>query len=349
MKKFLIQLLAFASIVLVSNLILNIIFPLKLKDSYALRENYLFDDNRISNYNLLCFGTSRTRNHIDPVFLDSLNQLTGLSTKSFNLGLPGSNVLEISYLYEKFLDKYEKLNQKTVKYVLLESHQFRPIADKNLKTEKSFYWVDGKNLAFTTKYLLKSKKSKRYKIKTMFGYVVSFCLRTFGFNYIRLAKDEELTLPAALGRGGQGFFPRDDVEANDVMARKLRADLIKDTALLHKNFMVAKKFFEKGNFFKYGNRVDAERLKNLAKRSKSLGIQLIHVVHPRLVDYDVVLGTLDLAAVDKITIADPRRYPNLWYLSNSSDIGHLNLKGTRAFNTYLSADLVKLIKHSKLE
>jgi hypothetical protein len=62
-------------------------------------------------------------------------------------------------------------------------------------------------------------------------------------------------------------------------------------------------------------------------------------------DYKEILGTLGaLPPKHAIVIANPKQYQGLWAVRNSSDIGHLNIKGAKLFNRYLSDEFVRLVQ-----
>jgi hypothetical protein len=347
MKLFLTRLFSFTGLVIILNLILNLAFPIQYKDSYSIRKQYLFDAHHIASRNVLFFGTSRTRNHINPADFDAENRLDKCQTSSFNMGLPASNLAETSYLYEKFLEQYSSLpkGERKLRYVLFEFHEFGPVSLKNLTAEKSFYWVDLKNLSFAVDYTLATYLKSHQKLQMISGYVTSFLLRTLGFNYINIRHDEDLNLRSALGKGGRGFVSREEAEGKSLRVKEARDEFLADTTRLIKRMELAEHDFRDPSFSRYRNQPNVDRLLDLIKKSKAQGIDLIFIVQPRLGDYKEILGTLGaLPPKHAIVIANPKQYQGLWAVRNSSDIGHLNIKGAKLFNRYLSDEFVRLVQ-----
>jgi len=100
---------------------------------YAAKMEFL--DDRRDSFNVFFFGSSRIYRQVMPDVFDAHTQG---ATRSFNLGYRATFNPESYYLLENFIKK------KAVKptHILIELQPFVPIADRNLHTVRSNYFLD---------------------------------------------------------------------------------------------------------------------------------------------------------------------------------------------------------------
>ncbi len=100
---------------------------------YAAKMEFL--DEQRDSFNVFFFGSSRIYRQVMPDVFDAHTQG---ATRSFNLGYRATFNPESYYLLENFIQK--KAVQPT--YILIELQPFVPIADRNLHTVRSNYFLN---------------------------------------------------------------------------------------------------------------------------------------------------------------------------------------------------------------
>ena len=67
---------------------------------------------------------------------------------------------------------------------------------------------------------------------------------------------------------------------------------------------------------------------------------MFFIIPPKLGNYGDVLALSDkLPNGSVIDLGDPNRFPDLWRMENSFDFGHLNIRGSNLFTSYLAVEL----------
>lgn len=152
MKKFILRCLLFSAILIaVLALLKNSVPYYWANELMGKKINYVLTSP--DKYNAFFFGSSKTYRHINaPLF----NSSTGL--KSFNMGRDGMFYLETHYLIENFLNDYD--TGEEIK-IFQQSIIPKEIANKNLHTPRSKYYMDTKRLNMGVSYFWKKKNYKQ--------------------------------------------------------------------------------------------------------------------------------------------------------------------------------------------
>lgn len=345
MKKFLKKLIVFAACIMLINLCINIFVSYPVQDErYESRYNYL--SQNLASYNTLFFGTSRTLRHVVPSKFDSLNNVKGFDTHSFNLGTPANKLFETYYQYDVFLKDYALEKNKPVKNVFIEIHPMGELEFNNVFARKGSYWFSYEYAGDLSKYL-DAKKNPGLKEKLSYkNYLIALGVRYFGFNYIHASMtksaDHDLWLglkhDGYLSYGDEERFSKDDKQKNKLI--QYRKDFVADTTTLSK---ATDKVREEYNNNEIGSLNDfhIKMLKNIIEKSKQQGISVKFVIQPRLASYKEVRALEQALPGYVINISNPAEYPNLWKAKYSYNRSHLNDTASGFFTQALSDKFTK--------
>jgi len=148
MKKFLIEIFTFSLILAFILFLIKKTVPFYWGNELITQKvNYLLAEE--DKYDTFFIGSSKTYRHIIP---KSFDQITG--TNSYNLGCSAMFALETHYILENFIDLYPNNNFDCYLLKLTPNK----IANKNLHTVRSKYYMDFKRLKMGIRYFLKEKK-----------------------------------------------------------------------------------------------------------------------------------------------------------------------------------------------
>lgn len=343
MKIFLLNITLFFCLFLALNavprLLLNPYYgnlPYKLKYEY-------FEKN-IASYNTIVLGSSRLYRHVNPRILAESFENVEIST--FNLAAPHTFNPETYYLYEKLLKNVE---YGQLKHAILELQEILPIGRKNIKTIRNYYWHNLRYLDFAIHTIISSNRSPASKIKLSVYYVTSYFYRlTNGLNYKSLQETlySENAANHWLGRKMNGYYTLEEHmedlsylgNHNPIKTRLENFD--RDTSGIEKRKIIAKNTFARNNYKNFSNNAHLDKLLNLIEMSKRKGIHLVFVIPPKLNRYNELLALKQALPPENIVVlADPGKYPNLYSVEHSFDVGHYNSTGADLFTTYLAQAL----------
>lgn len=337
MKKFLVRLAIFTCLTLGLNIVLNMFLHPYEYDRYKIRYDYL--KNNLSKFNTIFWGSSRTLRHVNPDLYDSLALSTSHPTQSFNLGSPANRSFETYEQYEKFLADYKQMPVHNIKSAFIEIHPLEYIDNKNLGTKRSYYWLNFQNFLLINQYFSSHKATER--VFLMKNFTLSLLFNKLGFNYFFI--NDQVVDPIVLGNSKKGYISlEEEVEKTHDEDQKIKLLANRKVFLQDTNFLVARKETAIKNFNVQQEQpaksslVHLNYLKELLKRSKEVGIELVYIIQPRLNSYKEVLAIKNgLPAQNIIEIANPEAHAALWRSSTSYDIGHMNKQGSTIFTNLL--------------
>jgi len=290
-------------------------------------------------YNSLFFGSSRIYRHIDSEYFDSLNVEKNIT--SYNLGTPATFNPELYYLYELFLDKYERGEIADVlSYAIIELQTLNILTYENAVTKRGSYWNTFENYLYSIKYISTYNRPIKLKIKLIISYTVSY-LTGISKYYMKLANESDNLLIM-----NQGFLSLERevklIGRNTLSQRNLDFKENPEKLIIRLKNVTT----ESLNEYKNGIVISplAKKVNHLIQRSNKMGIQLFFIIPPRQ-GKDTYIDLLPLEKLfpnNIINLADISSYPELYEMQNSFDVGHLNDNGTKFFTKYLSDNFKKL-------
>ncbi len=303
-----------------------------------------FKEHR-DEYNTVIFGSSRSYRQINPEIFDKLLQENGF--KTFNLASPSTFNPEIYQLYDDFLNDTPKGNCKCA---IIELLPLNIIDERNIKTAKNNYWIDIAHLLFALRYNFARKISWERKIDRSLSYLASYFYKlmdTSKFETLLLRNDnDEENL---IGKRKDGYYSlekqMEDIGGDNPL-KKRRKLFLKNTKALDIRIERSKAEMNKYQREKNVNRVHLEKLLSIIDRSEKKGIHVIYFIPPRLVNYAELLPLKYCLPQDRlIDVTNALKYPNLYRVEYSFDIGHLNDKGADFLTEAVAEKVKKIFDH----
>lgn len=337
MKKFLINFILFLLPFIIIHIVLsNFLNPYSGNTLYETKIKHVRQNK--SKYNTLIFGSSRMYRHIDTKLMDSI--MTDYSFSSFNLGTPGTFNPEVYFLYKNFLNSsYSSQYQ----YTFIELTPLIPATHINMTSDRGTYWLNLDNLNFSLRYILHSKIGKN-KLKEIFYYILTYLYKIGNLSkyksFFRINSNSEYKHII----NNQGYYSlnrsmKHNSKPKNSYKQRLE-NFLRDTTKLQKRINISKQV--KIPHKKYFNAVHLKRLKGFIKESEQKGIHIFFVIPPRLTDYKEIRAIQNfLPKKNIIDLSNAKKYPKLYKVEYSFDIGHLNDKGANLFTKYL-VDEVKI-------
>lgn len=340
MKKFLIQISVFLTLLVVLLLIKSVLIEPNISNKYFVSKYEDYNQKtQNEEYNTLFFGSSRIYRHIDPELFDSLS--SNLNLSSYNLGTPATFNPELYYLYEQFLDDYEKGKVKDeIDFVFIELQRLNNLTYKNALTDQGSYWNDLNNYSYSINYILEYRRRKRQKLETFYSYTLSVINRFFNV-YPQLDLN---SIEVDLMENGYLGLERELFEQNSTDIRLRKEEFMSDTSELAKRKRTLRTTSSSDLLSGYKIKALNDKVSKLIDQSTSLGINLIFIIPPRQ-DLDTYI---DLYPIKKeldeniINLAPIEHFPQLYEVGNSFDVGHLNDEGVSFFTKHLYDEFVKL-------
>lgn len=299
-------------------------------------------------YDTIFVGSSRVARHIDPALFDAEMELSGRTSRSFDLGFPGCAFLEVKYLLENevLASKPKNLKRAIVELQVMAIE----IAEKNRATNRVVYWHDfdstwrSIHVAWARKKPLGSRLQAMYNHAEAFGYrVLSLGL---GRQAIERVIDDAPYLPAVpdpryFGPREDGYVPMVAELAGPHMTAA-RERFLTDPELFESMVAGHRQRFQCGVPCLPLSGVEREALLGLQEFLYQQGIQPLFFVSPgsyfeltRVGDAAVLRGLMDHA----VSFGDPADYPGLYERDSRFDFTHLNPAGSELLTRYFATEL----------
>lgn len=347
MKKFLQHTLVFIGIFWILNLIPHAFLSPYFGNKWYTVKYRHFAKNQ-EQFNAVIWGSSRIDRHADPGALSAALQDHQVSF--FNIGCPGTYSPEELYLYEMFLGSLE---QHPIDYAFLELQPLREPGGPNQFTWKGLYWMNLDYCVFSTRAVLDARFRVHRKGTAILTVGITYAKRFLSGWKALFFRYQELPGRAMLGRNGDGFYPLDDAladrEGTDTSLANRQAEFLADTTVLDERRLLADAAFS-GKVRPYLNEAYLGKLLALIEASDKQGVHLVYIIPPRLARYGELVALKDrLPPRHIIELADPRKYPELYQVDYSFDVGHLNKKGAAVFTRYLVQQLKRTVFPDKSE
>lgn len=313
MKKYLIRVLLFGCIYIVTIQLVRFVVPFYMGNVQLVQKMPLF--KKVSgNTNTLVFGNSLINRQFNPLTFD---EYTLKNTKTFNLATDGTPFEECAYLIENFLKT--DLLQGTERIILMLSHA-QGIRDRNLHTYKTSYYHDFKRMLFGIGYRSSDEEMVRnHYYSTLENYAGLFRIKRL----IEYNKILETRPPHGLTHAGYepasklfGGFPPDvsnvPPQYIDELERWEKFKASQETERINKPLTKKEQVL-------YDYAID---LKNLVE---SKGIKLHYLFLPN----DILFFRFNIPG--SIYLGDGPEFPEYFYPDNRFNAGHLNDIGAELY------------------
>ncbi len=326
MKNFLLNVVAFAFIVLLINEITSY-FINPFNGAAGIEKKVEFIQKDTTKYDAILFGSSRLFRAFNPRIFDSV--LASNNFKSYNLAAPGVNCPEVFYL----LDNYIRLASTKPDYVFIELISFDIIKKKWDDVPKYFYWERLPYYGFCLQYLLNSHDPVNLKSKLLWLHTKGWLYKNSRFPQFNSFFDP----PSAkkyFGEDEQGYLAVEDVRGigdKQIEFRKERFAKIRQALDTRRETLIYEYSSEYDSTWL--NQYYLEYLVDLIEEYNSHGIHLVYIIPPRADTFLQEIALLHkLPAENIIDMGNPIKYPEFYSFEYTFDKSHLNKSGARLFS-----------------
>lgn len=292
-------------------------------------------------FNTFFFGSSRFYRQVNPVLFDQ--EISDCKVKSYNLAAPATFCPQNYYLLENFLDSEPELNIET-KFCFIELMDVDTISPKLLHQERTNYFLNTRYFTFALNSIKSNRNlSKFEKYKSIKKYLTSFIEKQLNLGHF----SQQLIKPNYYNEdyvGINGFYPL-ETELEQTLDLNIKNNLIKRNLNLNKKGLLNKcndyDRSKKTNAFI--DQIHAEKIRNLIKKYGERNIKIIFVLAPRNISPSLIKLYDTIEHSNKINLCDPEKYPEFYSISNSFDLGHLNINGSEIFTKALAFEFKKMM------
>lgn len=342
MKRFYFNIILFLSIFLV------VVFTFKANQKFywgnkqmSTKMLHFYDSEE--KYNTFFFGSSRVYRQIVPSIFD---KTINSKTSSFNFGAPATFIPETYFLYEKFTDE----NQIKNSTIFIEVQPLLEIADINVGTKETIYYMNFNSLKFALNHIIADQKTNKIeKVEKSKNFILSFlantiCYTTFKgvfnsiFNFIEI--DDRY-----LGQDNDGYLSKEQQlldNLNPHIVRRARNRFLrKNKNRKDEKFIPRKvKMYEKAASNENYNEHHLKYLEYLIEDANSKNNELIFIMMPQT--FQNTMGLFNkLPNENKIDVINPAKYSQLYQKKMSFDIGHFNEEGAAELTKLLAVEYIK--------
>lgn len=297
------------------------------------RKNYYWGDGDLSykleylgqskeNFNSIFFGTSRFYYGLNPELFDSLNNLSGIKTKTYNISSNGLFAPASLFQLEKTLENDAFKNTT----IFFEISNFDHL-DKNIDALKTYYWLNFKYLRFCIKYIYFDDQSALNKAKLMSRYIEIYLRRLIGLGYKSQLYNKEKNVegePDKIKVNSNGFICLEDLmeldKSGQLMGTRLKFEAEHpdfSKSIINPNNQLAGIY----------NEVYKRKLLQLYNTASKNGISLFFVFQPFVSEQVKVFSVFkEMPEISKIDLSQESF---LYDASNHFDDVHLNMNGAK--------------------
>ena len=325
MKKFLLNLIAFASTILLMNEITSY-FVNPYNGSACIEKKVEFIKKDTTKYDVILFGSSRLYRAFNPRIFDSV--LATNNIKSYNLAAPGVNNPEVFYL----LDTYTRTSLNKPAYVFIELISFDIIKKKWNDVPKYFYWERIPYYNFCLQYILNSDDSLNLKSKLLWLHTKGLLYKNSRF--AQFTSFFKTPSPSKyFGEDEQGYLAVED-------ARGIGEEQIEVRKERFNNQLEALETRRENLAYEYSLEFDSTWLNqyyytylvDLLEEYANKGIHIVYIIPPRADTFLQEIALLHTLPPDHIIdMGSPLDYPEFYCLEYTFDKSHLNKQGASIF------------------
>ncbi|WP_137089480.1 hypothetical protein [Mangrovivirga cuniculi] len=357
MKKLLFKIFLLCLSVLIINVIIKQFITLPVTWGFErLDSKYNHFTENLEKYNTLMIGSSRLYRQVNVGTFDSINNRSGIDTKTFNFGV---HTMSAADTY-RFLDALsDSLENGDLDNVFIELMNTNHVSVKNLGTIRSTFWYDKESVVFGVRSILNSNRSTINKIYGSISHLLSYSLEFTNAGYIsnyleyQTIDTKSEKYQYYLGPYQSGYFPLMDEmidpttdEADRSVLKARYEDFLRDTssATTYKNISIESYSDQSYDSF---NQYHYNYLEGIISKLESKGIRVFILFPPRQTkeNYMELIPILNQFPEEQvISVSSGIEYPELYLAKYSFDFGHLNNEGSELFTREISRKFRKKIK-----
>ncbi|MBU1119519.1 hypothetical protein KKH43_06580 [Patescibacteria group bacterium] len=313
----------------------------------SLDSKYTEYKENAGEFDTLFFGSSRIDHQVDPELFDEEVK----ETSSYNLGLGAMAWPEVYYVYENVIARHSE----DIDYAFIELNGESSI-EGNEKTKRVLSWHTTENYikVMQSTYFTKrhsNKKSNQIKQNTVafIGHYVNLGMMPELISYYATKDEDDLDGSKITSNGYSSLDELFEKSKTERLAKR-RDEILQNPKILEERKQNSVRAFDNDDN-ELINPIYLSDAERILKLSDELGIHVIFVLTPRMNEktYNELLPVYHrIDPAHKIELADARKYPELYELENSFDVGHLNRKGSVLYTKLLAEKFNELKKEHNL-
>ena len=300
------------------------------------------------DFDLLFFGSSRTFRGFDPALFDGELARSGIATRSFNFGLPGSRAVEVQHL----LGRVAALEPRNVRYCLVDPEGLSALPDhRNFRARAVIDWHDLEMTGLVTRYVLESERDEIRKAELVWAHWTSCALnltnvgRGLGWVDRWLGRRPPADFVAeTVGERGDGYSPLGEEGAElGRRGRRFKSKRVDD-------YLARLDEFRQLKVSRWPPSEAAIALyRRIERHASELGATTIFVTQPALyLQEDLIKAHARGDVAHLLRYDDPALVPEVYAPENRYDDTHLNEQGARLFTERLARDVAELLERTGL-
>lgn len=291
---------------------------------------------RMADCNVLFLGSSILHRGLDPAVFDATTAAAGLETRSFNMGVPGTFLVESFYVLQRVAEEAPPKLQ----WIVVEADGIAKVHNDGLfLTDKYIAWHDVATLGYLTDYVADQELSWADEAGVRWRNTVSCGLCLLGVGRGLPWLDEGLGVGFGeeewarwLGPAGDGFCTKMDDPAGETAVRRLR-------------FLENRQVFERKWRRKIRSREPSGPpllsavpfLRRIEELAASMGARAIFYTRTGSYYGADVVALAQAGLVDTLLrLDDAQKYPEVLDPAFTFDGSHYTRKGAVAFTRYLA-------------
>jgi hypothetical protein len=327
---------------------LRVVLPFPEIDG-GVSQKFRFFAAHKDEFDTLFIGSSRVYFQISPAVFDRVTRESGLPTHSFNFGIGGMYLPEISYLLEQILN----LKPRNLRWVFIEYDEMQTKwSPENQTSRRALYWADWKRVSLLLRKLTDAGTDPlslpspaklrdivlRQKDEKNTRSLLTFYAGQSEKNYTNVARaadvfshflgrDTKERRASYLGAASDGYVTRPNrMSPNQVTAyeRGLTAAMAQTETYPLSAYAV-------------------EGYRQCAQEVRKIGAAPIFLISPSTTEINVSAESAGLTEV-VMAFNNPRTYPNLYRSSVRRDGQHLTKSGAEEFTRIVAANFVELAR-----
>jgi len=288
-------------------------------------------------------GTSRVQRGVDPSVIDARLSSPGREFRSFNLGVAAMESFEADHVLREIVaSKPERL-----RLVVIEAPSWAmPHGDRFGLTERYLDWHDAHTTRLVLQTIWTGPLSLLRKVELSWKHLRLFATRasnhaTSSRFFRQRGPGWERSVADMVAR--QGFRPLGEKVGGT--AGRRRAKFLAEATRFQEDVDEIRARAASGALADEPSTLwyDREALGEQVKMLRDAGIEPVYLVAPRLGPApDFALLAREGAIPHLIDLRDPRRYPELFRMSNHFDREHMGERGARLMSNRIAAQLDRM-------
>lgn len=335
------------------SLVISYLLPFYWSDSTQALKYEFYKKNK-QNYNAVYLGGSLEFRHLDPAIIDSMCRLKNINLHSINLAVDGHNIVQEMTDLEGLL----AIDNPNLKYIFLSLSSEPYFFKNNIHTSKWVSWQSAKSTYRAITIISTLGDDKKLEAQYSMYYAMSWMenfykigIMTNVFDYYKNKLHPDMDY---LGPRRNGFYPYDleanhllvDDPNNDKLIRFSKQDYLSNKPKRDSLLAEIDKSFSTFKGDEKPNEAQLKLMMDAYKKCAKKKIQLIFMLPPKArTNYSYLLPIYNaLPEGARISIADPRKFPELYQVENGYNFHHLNYKGAKLASYSFGQQLAELLQ-----